>query len=80
MRRLHYKGDALGLAVRPSIPKAELTMRLVEKYVHDLKDARGLNLPLPELVEVPIIAEPAFEEPDILLRYRSYWSFQNNKK
>ena len=79
MRRLHYKGDALGLAVRPSIPKADLTMRLVEKYVLALKDARGLNLPLPDIVEVPIIAEPSFEEPDIQNRYRAYWSFQNCK-
>ena len=50
MRRLHFKGDALGLAVRPSIPKADLTMRLVEKYVTALKGARGLNLPLPDIV------------------------------
>ena len=72
MRRLHYKGDALGLAVRPSIPKADLTMRLVEKYVSAMKGARGLNLPLPDLVEVSIIPDPSFEEPDIQSRYRAY--------
>ena len=77
MRRLHFKGDALGLAVRPSIPKADLTMRLVDKYVTALKGARGLNLPLPDIVEVPIISDPSYAELDTQSRYRAYWRFQN---
>ena len=80
MRRLHYKGDALGLAVRPSIPKADLTMRLVEKYVADLKGARGLNLPLPDIVDVPIIPDPSFAEIDVQSRYRAYWRFHDREK
>ena len=74
---MHYQVDALGLAVRPSIPKADLTMRLVEKYVSALKGARGLNLPLPDLVEVPIIPDPSFDEADIQSRYRGVF---NTKK
>ena len=74
---MHYKVDALGLAVRPSIPKADLTMRLAEKYVSALKGARGLNLPLPDLVEVPIIPDPSFDEADIQSRYRGVF---NTKK
>ncbi len=73
MRRLHFKGEALGLAVRPSFPKAELTMHLVEKYVIALKGARGLNLPLPAVVDSPIIDNPPFEDPDAQSRYRAYW-------
>ena len=79
MRRLHFKGD-VGLAVRPSIPKADLTMRLVEQYISALKGARGLNLPLPDIVEVPIIPDPSLDEPDIQLRYRAYWRFQDKEK
>jgi len=80
MRRLHYKGDALGLAVRPSIPKADLTMRLVEKYVAALKGARGLNLPSPDIIEVPIIPDPSFAELDTQSRYRAYWRFHDRER
>ena len=80
LRRLHFKGDALGLAVRPQIPKVDLTMRLVEKYVVALKGARGLNLPLPDVVEDPIIDTPTFENPDTLSRYRAYWRFYDKNK
>ena len=64
MKRLHFKGKALGLSVRPSFPKAELTMHLVE-------GARDLNLPLPEIVDSPIIDNPSFDDPATQSCYRT---------
>ena len=58
--------------MRPSFPKAELTMHLVEKYVTALKGARGLNL-----IDPPIIENPSFDDPDSQSQYRAYWRMQN---
>ncbi len=80
LKRLHFRGDALGLAVTLRIPKVALTMRLVAKYVVSLKGARGLNLPLPGVVEPPIIDDPSFDDPDTLSRYRAYWRFYDKDK
>ena len=70
IKRLHFKGKALGLSVRPSFPKAELTMHLVE-------GARDRNLPLPEIVDSPTIDNPSFDDPDTQSRYRAYWRLQS---
>lgn len=44
MRRLHYKCDALGLAVRPSIPKADLNVRLVVFWANIQGTTNSQNL------------------------------------
>ncbi len=78
MRPLHYNGDALGLAETPSIPGADLTMRLV--ICECSQRSQRFEFAITRGSWTSHYRNPPFDDPDLQFRYRAYWRFHNRQE
>lgn len=80
-KRLNFKGDALGIPIRPGLPKAHETMQCVNRYIKSLEGSKAMSKPIEFPKSPPIISPPSFDEfPADDVRYSAYQRMQTIRR
>ena len=79
-KRLNFKGDALGIPIRPGLPKARETMECVHKYILSLGESKALSHAIEFPSSEPLVPPPPFPESAPDIRYKAYQRMQTLRR